>query len=208
MQKQVSLFGGAAAAGIMIGIGGTVFLSCEDRVVGAVLFSVALLCICAMGMRLYTGAIGYLALPSRLERPYLSYPVIFAGNLVGVGLCAAAVRLGGLTVNVRAAEMGEKKLTQSPGQTILLAVLCGVLMYAAVEIWRAKATPAGIFFCVPVFILCGFEHSVADAYYFAVGGLMGRPRTWLFLLCAVIGNSIGAMLIAWLCRLANPPKEA
>ena len=49
---------------------------------------------------------------------------------------------------------------------------------------------------------------MADAYYFAVGGLMGRPRTWLFLLCAVIGNSIGAMLIAWLCRLANPPKEA
>ena len=38
------------AAGVFISIGGTVFLSCEDRVVGAVLFSVGLLSICCMGL--------------------------------------------------------------------------------------------------------------------------------------------------------------
>lgn len=185
-QKQLPLLTGAIAAGIMIGIGGTVYLSCENRMAGAVLFAVALLSICTMGMRLYTGAIGYLVLPLRLRKPYFKYPVILAGNLIGVVACSAAVWLGGLTVGERAAEMCEKKLTQAPGQTLLLAGLCGVLMYAAVKIWRAKATPIGILFCVPIFILCGFEHSIADAYYFAVGGMIGSPHTWLFLLWTVI----------------------
>ena len=33
-------------AGILIGIGGSVYLACDNKYVGAVLFSVALLCIC------------------------------------------------------------------------------------------------------------------------------------------------------------------
>ena len=48
-------------AGVFIGIGGTVFLSCENRYVGAVLFSVGLLAICCMGLFLFTGRVGYLA---------------------------------------------------------------------------------------------------------------------------------------------------
>ena len=52
---------GAVSAGIMIAIGGSVFLSCDVKYVGAVLFSVALLCICYLGYYLFTGKIGYLA---------------------------------------------------------------------------------------------------------------------------------------------------
>ena len=53
-----SAFWGGIASGIMVGIGGTVYLSCESKVVGAVLFSVALLVICMLGIYLYTGKIG------------------------------------------------------------------------------------------------------------------------------------------------------
>lgn len=196
MKPYALLFARSAAAGIMIGIGGTVFLSCENKVVGSVFFAVALLSICAMGMKLYTGAIGYLATSARMARPYLNYPLIFLGNLAGVWTTALCVRAGGLTVGARAAELCAKKLTQTPVQTIFLAVLCGVLMYAAVEIWRAKGNALGILFCVPTFILCGFEHSVADAYYFAVGGAFGEAI--VFLLLAILGNTLGAMAVAWL----------
>ena len=58
MVKTVS---GAVSAGIMIAIGGSVFLACDNKYVGAVLFSVALLCICYLGYYLFTGKIGYLA---------------------------------------------------------------------------------------------------------------------------------------------------
>ena len=58
MVKKDLLYG--LAAGILIGIGGTVFLACENKIVGAVLFSVALLCICLRGYALYTGKIGFI----------------------------------------------------------------------------------------------------------------------------------------------------
>ena len=47
-------------AGILIALGGGVFLACENRYVGAVLFSVALLCICIKQYALYTGKICYI----------------------------------------------------------------------------------------------------------------------------------------------------
>ena len=47
-----SAFWGGIVSGIMVGIGGTVYLSCENKVVGAVLFSVALLVICLLGFYL------------------------------------------------------------------------------------------------------------------------------------------------------------
>ena len=47
-------------AGIMIAIGGSVFLACENRYIGAILFSVALLSICLKGYSLFTGKVGYL----------------------------------------------------------------------------------------------------------------------------------------------------
>ena len=54
-------FFSAIAAGMMVGIGGAVYMSCDNKYVGAVLFSVALLTICYMGMYLFTGKIGFLA---------------------------------------------------------------------------------------------------------------------------------------------------
>lgn len=53
-----------AMAGIMIAIGGSVFLACYgdgsvlNRAIGAFFFSIALLCICYKGYSLYTGKIG------------------------------------------------------------------------------------------------------------------------------------------------------
>ena len=52
-------FAGGIAAGLMVGIGGTVLLSCESAVVGAVMFTVALLSICFLGFYLFTGKISF-----------------------------------------------------------------------------------------------------------------------------------------------------
>ena len=64
MKKLKSLFPeffGGIASGLLIAIGGTVLLSVENRVVGAIMFSVALLSICMLDLFLYTGKIGFLA---------------------------------------------------------------------------------------------------------------------------------------------------
>ena len=53
----------------------------------------------------------------------------------------------------------------------------------------------GILFCIPVFVLSGFEHSIADMFYFALAGAMFRPGSLLFLFLVVLGNSAGGLFI-------------
>ena len=67
-------------------------------------------------------------------------------------------------------------------------------MYLAVSIYRDRGKLIGVLFCIPVFILCGFEHSVADMFYFALAG-KATLRTFAFLGTVLIGNSAGAVLL-------------
>ncbi|MBR3963804.1 MAG: formate/nitrite transporter family protein, partial [Clostridia bacterium] len=53
------LFSGISA-GILISIGGSVFLASDNKYVGAMFFCVALICICAKSYFLFTGKVGYL----------------------------------------------------------------------------------------------------------------------------------------------------
>ena len=53
----------------------------------------------------------------------------------------------------------------------------------------------GIFMCVMVFILCGFEHCVANMFYFSIGSSWSLDVI-LYLIIMIFGNSIGAILIA------------
>ena len=94
------------------------------------------------------------------------------------------------------------KLDQTFVITLIRAVFCGVLMYTAVEIFKEKKTPLGILFCIPVFILCGFEHSIADMFYFGVSGMFDT-RILTFELAAVLGNTAGSLLLSLLSGTAR-----
>ena len=60
LKKYVDFLLKGIYAGLMIGIGGTVYLSVENTIIGSFLFSIGLLMICMYGMNLYTGKIGYI----------------------------------------------------------------------------------------------------------------------------------------------------
>ncbi len=89
--KQLNTFLYAVLAGISIGIGGTVFLACDNKVVGAFFFAVGLFTVCTNGLNLYTGKVLYLFenKPSYL----IDLLIIWVGNLVGAWLIGTAVRL-------------------------------------------------------------------------------------------------------------------
>ena len=79
-------------AGVLISIGGCVFLACENRYVGSVLFSVALLCICLKGYALYTGRVGYI-IESHKKSDFAALAVILIGNLITTFLLGMLVRV-------------------------------------------------------------------------------------------------------------------
>ncbi len=187
-----SLLGGISA-GILISIGGSVYLACDNKYVGAVLFSVALLCICIKGYYLFTGKVGYMV-ESHKKSDFIALISGLAGNAIATAVCGIAVRYAIPTSAQVAEKICEAKLGQATPQTLIRAIFCGVLMYLAVSIYKEKSTVAGIVFCVPVFILSGFEHSIANMFYFSAASDFSLQAA-VYLAVVVIGNSIGGILL-------------
>ena len=188
-------------AGILIAIGGSVFLACENRYVGATLFSVALLCICYKGYGLFTGKVGFL--PEQHDKA--AWTVVLTallGNAIATCLFGWAIRYALPRLGDVAQAICEAKLTQEWPQTAIRGVFCGILMYLAVSIFRDHKTTAAIFFCVPVFILSGFEHSIADMFYFGTSGIVSW-EAFGFLWCVILSNAVGGVLMPLLTMLTK-----
>jgi len=192
-------------SGILISIGGSVYLATENRIAGAVLFCVALLCICIRGYSLFTGKVGFI--PRNHSKSEISALLLgLLGNLIGTVACGYLMRLAEMPFCSIALNICNGKLEQSIISCLIRAVFCGILMYMAVSIYREKNTVIGILFCIPVFILSGFEHSVADMFYFAASGIISM---WAcgYLWLVIIGNAIGAMLMCIFEMFCNKIKE-
>ena len=199
-----NIFGGILA-GILISIGGTVFLSCDNKYVGAVLFSVALLCICLKGYNLFTGKVGYLAESRKKEDWSQVLTGLFGNAIATIGL-GFVIAYAVPAIKNTAFTMCEAKLLQLPLQTFIRAIFCGCLMYLAVSIYRNHQKIVGIFFCIPVFILCGFEHSIADMFYFAASGIVSL-KAFVFIIIVILGNSVGGLLIPILEKIGKGVKN-
>ncbi len=194
-------------AGILISIGGSVYLACESsRIVGAVFFSVALLCICLKGYSLFTGKVGFM--PEKHDREAFSVLLWgLLGNAVATILLGLLLQAAIPTLADDAVSICRGKLDQAWWQTLVRGIFCGILMYLAVSIYRDKKTVVAIFFCIPTFILAGFEHSIADMFYFGAA-VMINLESIVFLLIVVLGNAIGGMLLPVLEKLVHSPAKS
>lgn len=194
----------AVAAGFCIGLGGAVFLLQTEKLVGALLFCVGLYTICEMQFHLFTGRVCY-----ALEQPLWSwfrFPLIWVGNWLGTGLAAGLL---GLTRVGPAARQAALVLVQGKnGDTLLslfiLGFFCNIFVFIAVEGYKTFPLALGkylaIFVGITVFIMSGYEHSVADMFYYFMAGQMGQEAL-VRLLVITAGNVCGG-LTAWGARQA------
>jgi formate/nitrite transporter FocA (FNT family) len=189
----------AILAGLSIAIGGTVFLSVESRPLGAFLFAVGLFAILTRGFKLYTGAVGYFW--ERDKRFKLEVAIIWLGNFAGTFLGAVLLNLTRIApVSDKAAALVDVKLADSPLSIFILAIFCGMLMYIAVHGFNtAEKGMIKVTACilpVAVFILCGFEHCIANMFYFSLAFSFASPTMWLYLLLMTLGNALGAWILS------------
>lgn len=189
-------------AGILISLGGGVFLACEDKIVGAIFFSVALVCICMLGYTLYTGKICYITdSPDRAKVNELLFGLL--GNIIGTVVCGLAVKYALPSIGEAATAAWTKRLaSQAWWQTLVRGAFCGMLVYLSVEIYKKKNTPLGIILCIPTFIMSGYEHSIADMFYYAASdcGAEKILPSLLFILLVIAGNSVGGLVIPLLMK--------
>ena len=190
---MLNVFRKSLCAGMLISIGGSAYLNCDNKYAGAVLFSVGLLAICYKEYFLFTGKVGYAAYDH--SRSYITALLVgLVGNLIATVLMGRLVSFAIGAQAEAAQSLCALKLTQTTLQTFVRAVFCGMLMYLAVSIYKEKNTALGVLFCVPAFILSGFEHSIADMFYFAAAGVF-TLRSLVFMLAVIAGNAAGAILL-------------
>lgn len=184
-----SMFIKSMYAGIMIGIGGIVYLSVENRVIGSFLFSFGLLTIVTQGFYLYTGKIGFIRKKNELP----DMLVIILGNFVGTLAAAALAKAAHL--NIDSSQLVSAKINNGILHVFILSVFCGIMMYLAIANYNKSKNVIFIILPVMIFILSGFEHSIANMFYFNLAGLYSIKGI-CYLLVMLIGNGIGARLFS------------
>ena len=188
----------AILAGFMISIGGTIFLSLDNKIIGALLFSIGLFFIVSRGFNLYTGKVGYIF--DNKPKYLIEVLITIIGNFIGTFIIGNALRFTRIynAINEKAINMSNIKINDSIGSILVLSILCGMLMFLAVDNYKNAKDSIGqnisVFIAVIVFILCSFEHSIANMYYFSVANIW-NGKMILYLLLMILGNGIGGLII-------------
>lgn len=125
----------SVCAGYLIGLASEIYLRCKDARVGAVLFGLGLLTICAFKLKLFTGMIG--------ESKLLKCIDILLYNAAGIAIAIAVLRIF--------------------PEALALGIACGSLMQIGVCLYSKH--PWATVLCVAAFLLSGFRHCIALIYY-------------------------------------------
>jgi formate/nitrite transporter FocA (FNT family) len=184
----------AILAGICISIGCVVNLR-VGGVAGAVLFAFGLTTVVYYGMKLYTGTAGFI----RRQGDWSMLILVLVGNIIGCLLTAWLIGYAQPDCIEPASNILAGRLAKGPWACFLLAIGCGFIMTTAVEFAR-KGKMLPLIFGVPVFILCGFAHSIADAFYFLVSPTDQLLQTGVLVvyIAEVLGNFVGCNLYRWI----------
>ena len=190
------IFESSIFAGVAIGIAGFGYLA-EKSIIGAVLFAFGLLTVVHYGLKLYTGTAGFIR---KGEVGQLFF--ILFGNIIGCLIVALIARTSPMPLQETAQKILEGRLATGPFFGGVLAVGCGMIMTTAVNFAR-KGQNLPLLFGVPLFIMCGFPHCVADAFYYLCVPvdfyMVHGAEVLVFYLSIVAGNFVGCNLYRIIC---------
>ncbi len=196
--NKLQVFKSSLLSGVFVGIAGFGYLAGRNNgmgfestreILGSILFSFALLGVVNYKLLLYTGTAGFI---TRHEKGRLLH--ILLGNIAGCVLIALLARCSAMPLQESAQALLESRLSLGFVRGGLLSIGCGFIMTTAVTFAR-KGNNLPLLIGVPLFILCGFPHCVADAFYYLAAPLafwqIHGGAILLFYLCIVLGNFIG-----------------
>ncbi len=179
MENRSSFF-----AGILIGLGSYGFLALGG-IPGAIIFAFGLVGVVLSKTNLYTGKAGVMELK---DTPALVKIWLF--NILACILVGLMVKVIGGEAADRAKTVVDGRLAAGPWRSFLKAVGCGLIIDIAVWLYRSTKSIVPVLFGVPLFILCGFYHSIADVVYLTAAWKAEPAILWYYP-AIVLGNYAG-----------------
>ncbi|MBO5015243.1 MAG: formate/nitrite transporter family protein [Bacteroides sp.] len=179
----------AILSGFMIAFGCIIYLMCPNKMVGALLFSFGLLTIVCRELYLFTGKIGYIR-----QVGIVNILLTILGNFVGTYILGTTIQLTRLPIEESVSSVVSTKLNDSIPSLFILSIACGVMMYLAVDSYKKSRSWLFVILPVVIFILSGFEHSIANMCYFTLANVW-EPRTFLLIGVMILGNAVGSWIM-------------
>lgn len=206
MKTYLNVLVKSILAGILISIGGFCYLKIVEmgfpasKVVGAIFFSIGLIIICNFQFYLYTGKICYLFDGIKAKKSIstsLSLIIGLLGNFIGCYVVGFLLHVvtgdNALFFNIANAKLADSFL-----ELFIKGIFCGMLIYLAVEGFKSSKHDLGkyiiLILCVSGFIICGFEHCVADMFYFSIACIW-NVKSLIAILAIILGNTVGGLII-------------
>lgn len=214
----------AILAGVYIGLGSHAYLvvtqTLGERVdaglaafLGAAVFPVGLMLVLIAGGELFTGnnlmSLAVLNKKVSFRGLMKNWTLVFIGNFIGGLLLAFVIYKAGIykegsEMALHAIAVANKKMHLTFSQALIRGILCNIIVSLAVWMSYSTKDASGkifaIWFPVMMFIVCGFEHSVANMFFLSIGKFIGAGYTWIdtFVLNFIpvtLGNIIGGGII-------------
>lgn len=181
----------AQAAGAFIALGGVAssvvagsgFSFGITKILSGLVFSIGLILVIFFGAELFTGNMTMVT--ALFDKPYLWKKLIpyllwvYIGNWAGafifgnIAACAGIPAINNYLVGATAIKTMITKCTMSGANMFWSGFMCNILVCAAVYMARMSNSVCGKLvaaaFPVFIFVMCGFEHCIANLYYFSIG---------------------------------------
>lgn len=175
-------------AGICVSIGCICYLLIDNKILGSLLFSFGLFTVLEYNLNLFTGKVGLVKSAKDVSDCIFD----FMGNIIGCTITYTLISYTSIYDKIydNWLQLATKKYNYSMTELFVLGIFCGILILVAS---KHKTNQILTMLCISVFILCGFEHSIADAFYFL---LVDEPIYMYFIKIIIIalGNAMGAII--------------
>lgn len=188
-------------AGIVIGLGAAANLAVGGGILGAAIFSFALLLICAQGYDLFTGKVGATILG---EYPLIKLAQAYFLNAAGILLVVGIMCFSPLDMTILkgAKDITALRCANSWYVNYLMGIICGMCVQLSIGGWRETKQPLVVMMPVVVFVMLKTNHCIADMFYLWYSGTLGLEQ----LAWTTFGNVTGsALLVAgtWWYQVRN-----
>ena len=180
------------------------------KFMGAAVFPVGLMFVVMCGAELFTGnnlmALAVIEKKISINKMFRNWTLVYVANFIGSILLVLAVYYGGVLSGPaaeKAMAIASSKISIPLSEMVIRGILCNMIVVLAV--WMAtgaKDIISKIFACwfpIMLFVVCGFEHSIANMFFIPMGMILGADITmvqlFINLIPVTIGNIIGGAII-------------
>lgn len=185
--EEENIISKSIIAGMCISTSCILYSNIENKIIGSLLFSFGLLVIMQYNLYLYTGRIYKVKFNIRDVKKIM---IVLFCNFVGCNFMVFIFQMCGFSNNIEI--ISNIKYDIPLIQMFFRSIPCGALMCFATLNKNNKITTI---LCVATFIICGFEHSIADMFYLVWSENRYILDYFIRILIVVLGNAIGSITV-------------